>query len=112
MPRGIAKSGFRERQETRMKFVSPDPTRFKISDCGMYLIEKVQVGLETPVYSVWEYTRVLYGKKSAEEAIAAIKTREVDRQLADLKYWQSREPCAKLVSHLGTYTNTNPTSSE
>lgn len=95
-----------------MEFSIPDPAKFRISDCGMYLIEKIQLGQETPVYAVWEYKRVLYGLPTAEDAIAAIKNREGDRREAEEKYWASREPDAKLVSHRGIYTSASLTSSE
>lgn len=94
-----------------MQFMIPDPEKFRISDCGMYLIEKISLPNEKPVYAVWEYSRVSYGNPTMEEAVAAIKNREADRQSQESQYWASREPDAKLVSHLGVY-DTNPTSSE
>jgi hypothetical protein len=119
MPKGIPKSGHRRsyvrkpnKPGLNMKFEIPDPTKYRISDCGMYLIEKLQLGSDPPVYAVWEYKRVLYGLPTSEEAVAAIKNREADHQEREAKYWQSREPCAKLLSHRGTYTGTNPTSAE
>lgn len=94
-----------------MQFMIPDPTKFRISDCGMYLIEKISLPNESPVYAVWEYTRVSYGNATMEDAVAAIKNREADRLSRESEYWASREPDARLVGPPSSL-RTNPTSSE
>lgn len=61
-----------------MEFLAPDPSRYRISDCGRYLIEKIMCGNE-PLYCVWQYNTQRGGYKSMEECQEAIMTREFHR---------------------------------
>ena len=74
-----------------MKFETPDPKRYQISDCGKYLVEKIAIEGEEPIYAVWEYRRVMYGNRSMKAAVDAIKTRELDRLEAQIEE-QERPP--------------------
>lgn len=58
-----------------MEFSIPNPDRFRISDCGHYLIEK-HATRDGPRYSVWHYRLHAGGYESFEDACAAIMLRE------------------------------------
>lgn len=61
-----------------MQFTAPDPQRYRISDCGRYIIEKINLG-NKPVYCVWSYSTQAGGYDSFEEARAGIMEREYQR---------------------------------
>lgn len=61
-----------------MEFVAPDSKRYRISDCGRYLIEKMQCGTDT-LYCIWSYTTQAGGYPSFDEAREACMLREFNR---------------------------------
>lgn len=62
-----------------MRFDKPDPDRYRISDCGRYLVERIHVGADGYRYCVWQYNTQAGGYESMEAAVDAIMTRELHR---------------------------------
>lgn len=84
-----------------MKFIVPDPGKFRVSDCGMYLIEKrvtpqkedFRGNPQTPKveYIGWEFKRIMGNWKSAEEAVAGIVNREVDHLQTEREFFEGQQ---------------------
>ncbi len=70
-----------------MQFLTPDPNRYRISECGNYIIEKFQTKTGA-FYGVWEYKQVLYGCKSPQECVDAIKNREAGHLKAEADFFR------------------------
>jgi hypothetical protein len=81
-----------------VKFLIPNPDTLRISECGMYLIEKIP-DLRNPgsqLYVVYEFKRVLGGCKSAADAVAAVITREADFQDRERQFFAEAPNSASL----------------
>jgi hypothetical protein len=61
-----------------MKFSAPSPERYRISDCGRYLVEKISCAGK-PVYCLWEYVTQRGGFDSMEDCKNAAMTKEFHR---------------------------------
>lgn len=51
-----------------MNFTIPDCRRYRISDCGQYIIEKRRDKKGDPVYVLWSYTEEETGFDSLDDA--------------------------------------------
>lgn len=63
-----------------MEFSAADPARFRLSDCGKYLIEKSETK-DGPRYAIWHYEYVAGGYESMEDVKRAILMREPEKRI-------------------------------
>lgn len=92
-----------------MQFEVPDPKRFRLSNCGMYVLEKIPAKEGgAPSYVVWEFKRVIGGVTSATQAIAIIQAREEAHQQEEEEFFASTR--AATASRLSRPSGQTPTS--
>lgn len=69
------------------KFVIPDPHRYRISECGQYIIEKGTDDYGVPYYVVWRYVKQVVSFPTSKEAAAHVTTLETEAAEAWRKAW-------------------------